>query len=301
MAPPAVSVLVVSDYEGPHRKSWASERSVLRALAEQDFAEPFEVVLLEHDALRDSMPGDVISAFRGVRIEFCAATTSSALKDEGVRRAHGDVIAVLEADCTPAPQWLRSMTMALREHPEYAAISGKTVYPGQSVLARCLSLLDRSYLDPGGTGPTGSICNNNSILPRAVLRAYPYPPSPSPFLSAALRWHAMRTDGLRFFFESSAIVYHAFPGWSFIADMRRHSGYSMGAQLDGSLPKVLRGLMQRLSWDWNRCWRLRRHYGVAWHEVPLAWALAIVARFHEFKGAQYARTGRNGVPATTYR
>jgi hypothetical protein len=301
MASPAVTVLVVSDYEGPDEKSWASERAVLQTLARQDFAEPFEVILVEHEAFRDSTPDDVVSALPQCRVEFCAATTSAELKDEGVKLAKADVIAVLESDCTPAPEWLRHMMSALREHSDYAAVSGKTLYPGRSVFVRCLTLLDRSYLDPDGSGPTHSVCNNNSILHRATLEAYPYPAAPSPFLSAALRLHGMRKDGLRFFFESRAVVYHALPGWSFIKDMRRHQGYSMSAQVDGNLPKVLRGLAQRLYGDWKRCWRLRHHYAVAWYEVPLALALALVARVHEFKGAKFARQGPHGVPGTTYR
>lgn len=294
----AVTVVVVSDYEGARQKSWANERAALRALDQQDFPEPFEVIVVEHEAFRESEPVDVLSACPGSRIEYCAATTSAELKDEGARRANGTLVAILEADCTPTREWLGRMVSALRERPDYAAVSGKTLYPGQSVFVRCLTLLDRSYLDPGGSGPTASICNNNSIVRRAVLAQYPYPPTPSPFLSAALRWHAMRADNLRLFFESRAVVYHALPSWSFIKDMRRHSGYSLSAQVEGKLLMILRGLARQLCYDLRRCWRLRHHYGVAAHEVPFALALAVIARFYEFKGTRHAQQGLDG---TSYR
>lgn len=72
----------------------------------------------------------------------------------------------------------------------------------------------------------------------------------------------MRADNLRLFFESRAVVYHALPSWSFIKDMRRHSGYSLSAQVEGKLLMILRGLARQLCYDLRRCWRLRHHYGV---------------------------------------
>jgi cellulose synthase/poly-beta-1,6-N-acetylglucosamine synthase-like glycosyltransferase len=195
---PAVTVVVVSDYVEARQKSWTDERAVLRALGEQDFLESFEVILMENGTVQGSTPADLLSRCPGSRMEFSEATTSAELKDAGVMRANGELIAILEADCVPAPDWLRHMVSALRERPDYAAASGKTLYPGRSMFVRCLTLLDRSVY-PGGSGPTASISNNNSIVRRGVLDRYPYPATPSPFLSAALRWREMQRDGLRFF------------------------------------------------------------------------------------------------------
>ena len=39
--PPAASVIVVSDYASDGSTDWEEARVLLRALAEQDFAEPF--------------------------------------------------------------------------------------------------------------------------------------------------------------------------------------------------------------------------------------------------------------------
>lgn len=296
-----VTVVVVSDYETAGPKSWANERAALRALGQQDFPEPFEVIVAEHEAFRNSEPADLLSQCRGARIEYCAATTSAALKDEGARRARGALVAILEADCTPVREWLRHLVSALRERSEYAAVSGKTLYPGQSLFVRCLTLLDRSGLDPGGSGPVSGICNNNSMFRRTILAQYPYPPAPSPFLSAALRWRAMHADNLRCFFESRAVVYHALPSWSFVKDMRRHSGYSLSAQVEGNLSRIVQAFARQLYYDLRRCWRLRHHYSVAAYEIPFTLALAVVARFYEFAGVRDMRRGRVGVPRTSYR
>jgi hypothetical protein len=299
-ARPAVTVVVVSDYEEARQKSWTDERALLRALGQQDFFEPFEVLVMENETVQDSMPVDLLGRCPGSRIEFSKAITSAELKDAGVKRAKGELIAILEADCIPTSDWLRHLVSALRERPDYAAASGKTLYPGRSLFGRGLTLLDRSVY-PGASGPTASISNNNSIVRRAVLDRYPYPAAPSPFLSAALRWRAMQKDGLRFFFESHAIVYHALPSWSFIKDMRCHVGYAFGAQTEPNLRTLLRGLTRGLYYDIMRCWRLRQHYAVACHELPLAFALAVVVKFYEFKGARYAQKRHHGLPRTAYR
>lgn len=296
----SVTVVIVSDYEEAEQKSWFNERAVLRALSQQDFPEPFEVILMENEQFRASMPADLFEGCPDFRMEFCGATTSGQLKDEASRRANGQLIAILEADCTPAREWLRHMVSALRGRPDCAAVSGKTLYPGRSVFARCRSLLDRGALDPGGSGPTFAICNNNSIVRRAVLAQYPYPAVSSPFLSAALRWKAMNQDNLRFLFEAGAVVYHALPGWGFVKEMHLSSGYTLGFQVDGKVPMIFRGLARHLYYELRRSWRLRHHYAVASYEVPFAWALAIIAKFYEFKGARSARRGGN-VPRTSYR
>lgn len=298
---PSVSVVIVSDYEADSAKTWANEQAALEALGRQDFAEPLEVIVVEHEAFRDSVPVDLVRSFAGGRVEFSAATASAELKDEGAKLAKGQLVAVLEADCAPAADWLRRMVSTLREHPECAAVSGKTLYPGRSVLTRCLALLDRSYLDPGGSGPTPSVCNNNAMFRREALVAHPYPAAPSPFLSAAFRGQRMRRSGLRFFFESRAVVYHALPSWSFVREMRRHSGFSVSVQLNGGLGTVIRALVWRLYGDVRRGWRLRRHYGVRWYEMPAVWGLALAARLFEAQGAAYARRGYRGVPGTAYR
>jgi hypothetical protein len=302
-AAPAVSVVVVSDYGGTAARSWDEERTVLDALARQDFAEPFEVVLAEHAAWRQALPPDLVARLPGLRVEWCEAATSAALKDAAVRRARAPVVAVLEVDCVPDADWLRHLVAALRAHPDAAAVSGKTVYGGGGVLRRCLGLLDRSYLDPGDDGPTPWVSNNGAIFPRAVLERFPYPPAPGPFAAADRRRQAMRRAGLRFYYARRAVVRHDLPGWGFVRDMRRHRGFALALQLGpGARPRhVARVLARNVRADWARCRRHRREYGVRWHELPLALALAAVTRLYEWQGVRLARAGARVIPDTRYR
>lgn len=82
--PAALSVVVVSDYEERAEKTWDNERLILQALANQDVAEPFGIVLVENTRARDSVPADLDRILPGVSIVFSDETQSAKLKDHGV-------------------------------------------------------------------------------------------------------------------------------------------------------------------------------------------------------------------------
>jgi hypothetical protein len=45
---PAISVIIVSDFELTDPKTWHDDIEVLKALAAQDFDEPFELIVVEN-------------------------------------------------------------------------------------------------------------------------------------------------------------------------------------------------------------------------------------------------------------
>ena len=88
--------------------------AVLRGVAAQDFAEPFETIVVASgpDAtvhvVRRTFP-DVVLLSNRERL------TPGAARNAGMNVAHGEVIAFLAADCVPAPDWLcagRGMSVA---------------------------------------------------------------------------------------------------------------------------------------------------------------------------------------------
>ena len=65
-AAPAVTVMVVSDYRPGEEKSWNDLRATLAALANQDFDEPVEYLLLENRNDLEQMPvGRAARRYRG--------------------------------------------------------------------------------------------------------------------------------------------------------------------------------------------------------------------------------------------
>ena len=295
---PAVSVVVVSDYDQGDAP-WEHERSSLAAVARQDFDEPFEVLLAVPARERGRVPDDLPAS----RIVCADGTTSGALKNASTPHTSAPLVAVLEADCVPANDWLRHLVELLRAHPEAGVVSSKTLYPGHGLVERCLGLLGRAFLDPGGPGPTSHVSNNSALYRREVLERFSFPAAESPFASAIARIAAMRKRGVTFWFEPRAVVFHAFSGWPMEVDIRRNQGLALVATRKphrrGWL-RLLRELARRTRDDWSVCLRLHSQYGVRWFELPAALGLSPVLRVLEIRGMRDARRGRTKIDGSAY-
>jgi hypothetical protein len=297
--PPAVSVVVVSDYAGTGADPWKDVRQTLAALAAQDLGEPFECLVVESSAEGATAPTDLEPLLPGVRLVTDPGRGSYALKNAGARAATADLVAILDADCTPRPDWLRVGLAALRADPTAIAVSGRTTYAGRGVGERALAVLSRAYLDPGAAGPTQFISNNNAIVRRADYLAHPLPTDGGPFASR-IQSEAMRRRGARFRFEPGMVVVHEFEGWAMERDIRRNIGYGTIRirQLDPKMPwawmarlgvaSIPLFVAARTVDSWWDALRAGRHYGLRWYEQPVAFALAIVVHVLEIAGMRQA-------------
>jgi hypothetical protein len=295
-----VSVVIVSDVEDDARRLWRTERSLLEALARQDFREPFEVILVESERYRDEAPWDLAKMCPRLRIVYSAETQSAKLKDFGVSWAKSELVAVLDADCLPNQSWLRVLVDVLRQRPEVSVVSGRTNYGDETMYRRALSLVDRSFVDPGWPGVTHSVSNNAALCRRSLLVRFPYPAAVSPFHSSRLREQAMRRAGHVFFFEPAAVVRHAIGGWDSIRDFRRHIGYSdMICHPTRKLRSVPVLLWRRRCREGRDCLRLGSGY-LRWHDWPLTAALLAAAPFLELPGIRDALRERDAIPKTSF-
>ena len=169
----SISVVIVSDYAAGQHGEWADLRTPLAALAAQDFQEAAEFILCETEELRDRLPTDLNGILPDLKIMFARGNSSYELKNAAVEAASADLIAMLDADCVPRPDWLRRLLDSLRKHPEAAAVSGQTTYGGKSLGVRINSLLSRAYSDPGSDGPTRAVSDNNAGYQRSVFLQHP--------------------------------------------------------------------------------------------------------------------------------
>jgi hypothetical protein len=209
---------------------------------------------------------------------------------------------MLDADCAPHPAWLSSLMAHRRQHPEAAAISGRTLYKGEGLLRRIFALLDRSYVDSGDAGPSRAISNNNGAFDRSVLMEFPLKNDVGPFGS---RPHsdAIQAAGGTLRFEPGMVAYHGYGGWEMAREVRRHTGFSM-ARYRQINPGATHAWMYRLGNfgiplivgmaildSWRRTIRLGPRYGIRWFEVPVAMAVAVRAHLMEIPGLRTAMRG----------
>jgi len=297
-----VSVLIVSDYVSSDESQWNQLRRILRAVAAQDFNEPAEFLLVENEDSAGRMPADIPQLLPTLSIVTSASTSSYAMKNEGARRAQAPLLAVLDADCEPAPDWLRHVVNVMRRHPEAAAVNGTVTYAGRSRLERLLSLLDRSFLNQPTTGDTDSLTPSSTGFRRDVLLDHPLPDGNGPFFNKLYAQQLIRR-GHRVLFEPKMRATHDFEGWPFEVDLRRNVGFATiamrladrempGAWLvrlrHAAIPVFVLGKIGLNLWT---AARFARVHGVSWYEVPLAWALAPVLRCMEVPGMVAALRG----------
>jgi hypothetical protein len=308
---PALSVILVSDYAAGAPKGWEDLRSTLSSLARQDYTGSVEFLLSESVEHAAAIPADLTSLLPSLRIVLSPARGSYALKNRGVAAATADIIAILDADCSPEPDWARRLMAAFQEDPGATAVSGRTTYQGTTAGERILALLLRSYLDPGRAGATRFISNNNAGWKRSAFLAHPLPEDAGPF-AARLQSEAVLRDGGRLLFDPRIRTTHEFEGWGMEADIRRNAGYGtvITRIRDRRMPHAWVVNLGRVSiplialgktWDtWRDCVRCWRGYGVRRHELPLALAMAPIVIGLEIPGMWAAFANRE-LSETAYR
>jgi hypothetical protein len=308
---PTVSVILVSDYASGADKGWDDLGHSLAALAQQDSTEPAEFILSENVQFADSIPPNLHEILPSLRVVTSPNAGSYALKNYGVAQASADLVAILDADCRPARDWLTNLIKAFRMHPTAAAISGRTTYEGRTVWERTLALLSRSYLDTVDAGPAQFISNNNAAWRRSVFLAHPLPTDAGPF-AARIQSESVRRAGLTIRFDPSLRVVHEFEGWGMEADIRRNTGFGTvvtrlrDARLPYAglvrlgrcaIPAIAAGKVWNAWRDCVRCWRA---YNVRAHELPLALTLAPLLIALETPG-MWAAYQPGGISDTSYR
>jgi len=308
---PAASVVLYSDFGIGGRTDWHEMKAVLAELARQDFAEPVEFILVESAERKDAIPSDLADLLPSLRVVISSATSSAGLKNAGARAASAEIVGFLPADCLPAPDWISRLVAALRGQPGAAAVSGRTDYPGSSLLVRTFALLERGFLDPGQAGDTWSVSYNNAAYRRSLLAAHPFPALDGACGGKA-HAEAILRGGHRVIFEPAMRVVHHFEGWGLEKDIRLNLGY--GA-VESRLrePRITLAWVTRLGYgaipilmaartlyDWRVCLRSARNYGLRWYETPFALAVAAGVRVLEIPGMVYALQRRR-LPATAFR
>jgi glycosyltransferase involved in cell wall biosynthesis len=113
---PVVSVVV------PTRDRAGYLDVTLTSLADQDFAEPYEVIVVD-DGSRDSTP--TVIARHGVQsLVHDPPRGPNAARNEGARAAESDLIALVDDDIFAPRGWLRELVEGARRHPDAHAFGG---------------------------------------------------------------------------------------------------------------------------------------------------------------------------------
>jgi glycosyltransferase involved in cell wall biosynthesis len=233
-----------------------------------------------------------------VKLVRSPASNYFAAKNSGAAAASGDVIALLDGDCEPAPDWLESLLAPLASG--VAAVGGRTRYTGGSWAARTFSIPDFAYVLADESGSASGFNINNVAFPREVLLKHPFDTRISRNGGCYFLFHQLRAEGARILYESRAVVAHGIDidGFGFA---RKHfdRGYDGVAVYRLDDHSVLRGtrlfrrlggialvpiIGRRILVDWMRLLRHRRQIGISFLALPYFAMIAFVLRSIELTG-----------------
>ena len=206
-APQLVSVVI------PARNEGRSIGSVIRAVREQrPGGVDLEVVLVDDSSSDDTA---AVARAAGARVLQLGANTGggnpAAARNRGALAAAGDPIVFLDADCTPAPEWLERLLAGHRAGAE--VVGGSLDLPsGLPLMARCdyfcgwYHVHSRRPAADVPNHPPGNLSVRRGAF--AATRGFTEQ-QPVAYAHEELAWQAeVRRTGGRIAFEPKAIVYH---------------------------------------------------------------------------------------------
>jgi glycosyltransferase involved in cell wall biosynthesis len=201
------------------------------------------------------------------------------LKNEGARRARGEIILFLDSDVLPEAGWLRQL-LATFDDPKVQVAVGNAHVDPTGLYGRIFALAwyfpSRSADGPPAVSGTSMV--NNIAMRRSVFDRHPFPDDPTLYIGQCVSWsETLRGNGIDIYLNPSARVAHPPPRFFRSAlinghdagrrlrrpgDSRKHAWRAAGA-----------GLRAHLAAARSRIAAERREVGLSRAGVPVALAV----------------------------
>ncbi len=270
--------------------------ATLDGLARQSVA-PDEIIIVVDDLVEPAAADELRRRYPQAKLVSSAQSNYFAAKNAGAEAAAGDVVAFLDADCVPAPDWLELLLARLA--PGVDGVAGCTRYTGRSLVARTLSVPDFSFVleQDGGTSTGMNI--NNVLFRRDVFLRHPFDPRIRRNGGCYFLFNQLRAAGARVLYEPRARTAHGFSGGATLLRKHFDRGYDGVTVYRLDERAVLRGTRifrrlgalalvgitgRRIALDWIRLVRQRRQIGISAPAVPLFCAVVVGTRLIELAG-----------------
>jgi glycosyltransferase involved in cell wall biosynthesis len=235
-----------------------------------------------------------------------------ALKNEGVRHATADVLALLDSDARPEPGWIAALVGAIERGAEVSA--GVTLFrgddgrPPSDPLLQAAAAISWGFVLPRSAAPDAPLVgflSHNVGFRTAVFRRHAYRTDLGRTCAGSFLFEDLRAAGARMAFEPGQRVAHVFSLRWWVLRLHRRFGYEVmllrrlaGTQRHGWLT-ALGWLEPPLTMVWHMAldvpqwWRFGRVAGASAARrvllLPLVIALSLLARGSEMLGMLQTR------------
>jgi GT2 family glycosyltransferase len=307
-----IDTITRDDYEA---RPLADDLQVtLDAVARQTYPrELFETIVVVDDTGHGES-GEVVRRYPWVSIVRSPQHSYFAGKNLGARVARGEIVALLDSDCEPVPEWLSMLTAPFAD-AGVSAVAGCTRYTGTSLHAWTFDVPDFSIVVGNKSGEASAFHLNNSAFRRETFLARPLDARIRRDGGCVLLYHELRAAGARIMYAPQARVSH---GLDFAQRglLKKHfnRGFDGVTVYRADERAVLRGtrlfrrfgalaliafLPRRILLDWLRLIRNYDQMSIAPAAIPYFAAVIVATRLIALTGGITAvfRTGHT--PLTT--
>jgi glycosyltransferase involved in cell wall biosynthesis len=200
------------------------------------------------------------------------------LKNEGVRHARAEILALIDSDARPEPGWLASLVAAIEDGAEVSV--GITLFRGEDgrepghPLLQAAASISWGFVVPHGAvadAPPAGFLSHNVGFRAATFRRHAYRTDLGRTCAGSLLFVALRASGARIVFTPRQRVAHVFSLSWWVLRLHRRFGY-----------EVI--LLRRLAETRRHGWLAR----LRWLEPPLTalWHVALdVPQWRRFSRA----------------
>jgi GT2 family glycosyltransferase len=317
MNQPFVSIVIdtVTRDDYPEHPLADDLQPALEGVARQTYPrELIETIVVIDDTLAGRESDDLVRRYPWVTVIKSPQRNYFAAKNAGAQAGRGSLVALLDGDCVPVPEWLE--TLVERCEPEVAAVAGRTRYRGRSLGARTFSVSDFANVTGDASGLASGFNLNNVLFRREVLLAHPLDARIRRNGGCYLLYHQLSAAGARIVYEPRAAIAHGLDiaGLGFVKKHfeRGFDGVSVYQFDEGA---VLRGTRlfrrfrsaalialagRRVIVDWIRIMRGRDQVGISLIAFPYFAVVTAAVRLIELAGGltALARRPRTALPMT---
>lgn len=182
---------------------------------------PDEIIVVGRDEVGSLAPYPQVK-FIDTGVAVCAA----AARNLGIKAASGDVIAFLDADCIPEPDWLQQHEN--RQSAGECVVSGSVIVKHNNFWAQSDNVsMFHEYVPQHPSGYRDLLPTLNLCVRRTVIDEVGGMDESLPAAEDADWTIRMRRAGFRLYFEPAAVIRHApiRTSWSDVVSHWRHTGY----------------------------------------------------------------------------
>jgi glycosyltransferase involved in cell wall biosynthesis len=141
------------------------------SLQQQDFAGPYEIIVVDNNSTDDTA---AVAGRYGVRVVSEAQQGVCAARQRGAEEAVGDILVSVDADTRYPPHWLRTIDERFAAEPGSIAVAGPCRYENPSWWAKLFPVLLFGLVAKvfAATGFVGYVSATNIAMRRSAFPGY---------------------------------------------------------------------------------------------------------------------------------